>query len=445
MSKHVEIFLEEYDVHPLDSAMKQSLNSRSSLGYVGNTEKAKAGKASEFIKKYYLGYNHKSVGDPASITLYAEGVSMLAAKAIQQNHLYSGIEASTRYIDLKHLGYYLPEYLPDMAKEVAKESMEIYDLLLEPSYQMLKEKNEKPEGVTDTVWENTLRAGAFDRCRAWLVAGQKTLLSWHTNLRQAGDNLDRMETHPLSEVRSMAKNMREKCKAAYPECFTELDANTRDFNTQYSLESNYCNLRVPQIKDSLISYSKVTMHRWLSSPPSPKVCGMLKDRPYKTNVPKHFNYTGIIKANIVLDFGSWRDLQRHRPIMTQAPLLTANIGFNKWYIDELPESLSEEVVERTKNIVKKLRAMSGNASISDVDLQYVMPMGMNVSCDIQGGLSDMAYLVELRTQKTVHETLRQPMMTLAKFITESTGVKLYVDNEANVLDSRRGTQTIVEK
>ena len=51
------------------------------------------------MANFYVGYGHKSIGDCGTITLFIEGISMLAAKAIQDWPLYSGQEASTRYVD----------------------------------------------------------------------------------------------------------------------------------------------------------------------------------------------------------------------------------------------------------------------------------------------------------------------------------------------------------
>ena len=51
------------------------------------------------MSQFYVGYGHKSIGDCGSITIFIEGCSMLAAKAIQDTKLYNGQEASTRYID----------------------------------------------------------------------------------------------------------------------------------------------------------------------------------------------------------------------------------------------------------------------------------------------------------------------------------------------------------
>ena len=80
-------------------AMLQALHSRSIGGIKAHLEILRKKGADKFMETFYVGYGHKSIGDCGTCTIFIEGVSMLAAKAIQDWSLYSGQEASTRYID----------------------------------------------------------------------------------------------------------------------------------------------------------------------------------------------------------------------------------------------------------------------------------------------------------------------------------------------------------
>jgi len=83
---------------PEDVAMLQALHSRSSRGIHGHLEALAKRGSGNFMDTYYIGYGDKSIGDCGTTTIFIEGVSMLVAKAIQDWSLYSGQEASTRYI-----------------------------------------------------------------------------------------------------------------------------------------------------------------------------------------------------------------------------------------------------------------------------------------------------------------------------------------------------------
>src|SRR6185369_12087365 len=88
-------------IGPESEAMLQALHSRSIGGLRGHLEVLERRGADNFMKNFYVGYGHKSIGDCGTVSLFIEGVSMLVAKAIQDWPLYSGQEASTRYIDFQ--------------------------------------------------------------------------------------------------------------------------------------------------------------------------------------------------------------------------------------------------------------------------------------------------------------------------------------------------------
>lgn len=89
------------DAYPPEAnAMMQALYSRSPQSVFAHIKKVEEVGSDKFMAAYYVGYGHKSIGDCGSTTIFAEQVSMLAAKAIQDHPLYSGQEASTRYLDM---------------------------------------------------------------------------------------------------------------------------------------------------------------------------------------------------------------------------------------------------------------------------------------------------------------------------------------------------------
>ncbi len=64
-------------------AMLQALHSRSIGGLMHHMKVLEERGADNFMKNFYVGYGHKSIGDLGSTTIFVEGISMLAAKAIQ--------------------------------------------------------------------------------------------------------------------------------------------------------------------------------------------------------------------------------------------------------------------------------------------------------------------------------------------------------------------------
>ncbi|MDP2594212.1 MAG: hypothetical protein Q8P36_02645, partial [bacterium] len=102
-------------ITPEAEAMLQALHSRS-VGGIREHLKTLAEKGPEkFMQSFYVGYGHKSIGDCGTGTIFIEGVSMLVAKAIQDWLLYSGQEASTRYIDFSTQKFIDPIGSPESA------------------------------------------------------------------------------------------------------------------------------------------------------------------------------------------------------------------------------------------------------------------------------------------------------------------------------------------
>ena len=64
-------------------AMLQALHSRSVGGLRSHLQTLEARGADNFMKNFYVGYGHKSIGDCGTATIFIEGVSLLVAKAIQ--------------------------------------------------------------------------------------------------------------------------------------------------------------------------------------------------------------------------------------------------------------------------------------------------------------------------------------------------------------------------
>ena len=73
-------------------------------------------------------------------------------------------------------------------------------------------------------------------------------------------------------------------------------------------------------------------------------------------------------------------------------------------------------------------------------------MGYLVPCRVTQPLPHFVYRVELRTQKTVHPTLRRVAQSEARqFAAQWPQLPLHVDLDEDDWDVRRGTQTIEER
>lgn len=195
-------------------AMLQALYSRSVEGFHAHLEILKKKGPAKFMESFYVGYGHKSIGDCGFTVIFIEGVSMLVAKAIQDSMLYSGQEASTRYIDFAHQPFITPKEIGEVGKSLQEKARKFYIEGLAVMTDHIAKKFPISEGEKEQEWMKAVKARAFDIMRGFLPAGASTKLSWTTNLRQAADHLMLLRHHPLEEVRQVALAIEDALKEA---------------------------------------------------------------------------------------------------------------------------------------------------------------------------------------------------------------------------------------
>lgn len=417
-------------------AMLQALHSRSTGGIKNHLEILKKRGAENFMKQFYVGYGHKSIGDCGSVTVFVEGVSMLAAKAIQDWRLYSGQEASTRYIDFSEQKFANP-LENEEGDEILENWREFYLEAQEPVKEHLKNKFPRNESENENIYEKAIAARAFDITRSFLPAGATTNLAWRMNLRQFADELMLLRHHPLEEVKEVAEKTEKALEKALPESFGhERFLKTEKYNKKWMQESYY--YENDNAKDFELLYDNVERNILKNYE------DFLKARPFKTELPQTIGECGVVGYEFLLDFGSFRDLQRHRAVVQRMPLLTLDHGFHEWYLDELPEDVRIKAKKLLDEQLEKINSLNANDEVK----QYYVAMGYRVPCRIVGDLKALVYLAELRSTRFVHPTLVEQalrMIDSLKELFEKDGLVIHQDDEPNRFDVRRGEHDIIEK
>lgn len=413
------------------SAMLQALHSRSTGGIKNHLKILAEKGAGNFMKNFYVGYGHKSIGDCGTTTIFIEGVSMLAAKAIQDWPLYSGQESSTRYVDFQYQPFCNP-----LGTKKAAMILEKWRTFYVESMDDVREHLMKQFPCEDPSQEKTyvkaINARAFDIMRGFLPAGATTNLAWHTNLRQAADKLMLLRHHPLTEVRDIAAAIDRALSAQYPHSFLhERFEHTEKYNAHIMHDAYYFhNAQHPDfavIKDRI---DRTALPQ-----------DILHTRPMKTELPRYFREYGDIMFDFTLDFGSFRDIQRHRAITQRMPLLTTDIGFEPWYVHELPV----KVASRAKKLLLSQEKMIATLPATDATRQYYIAMGYKTANRVIGDLGGLIYLIELRSTRFVHPTLRKRAIQMAEYLLKKykkNGLVLHLDTEPHEFDVRRGTHDI---
>lgn len=413
------------------SAMLQALHSRSTGGIKDHLQILAQKGAGNFMKNFYVGYGHKSIGDCGTTTIFIEGVSMLAAKAIQDWPLYSGQESSTRYIDFRHQPLINP-----IATKKAQHILERWRKFYIDAMPHVQEHLHKKFPCTDpekmNIHTKAINARAFDIMRGFLPAGASTNLAWHTNLRQAADKLMLLRHHPLAEVRGVAEAIDKSLQKTFPHSFLhERFEHTEHYN-QTIMQKNYY-FHKKDHPDFTVVRNCINV----TSLPF----GILNKRPIKTELPRYFREFGDIMFDFTLDFGSFRDIQRHRAIMQRMPLLTTDIGFEEWYLSELPDHISRKALRLLTLQENAIHALESTPE----ERQYYIAMGYKTANRIAGDLGGLIYLTELRSTRFVHPTLRKRAIQIAQYLIKKykkSGLVLHLDTKPHEFDVQRGTHDI---
>jgi thymidylate synthase ThyX len=421
------------DLSPEVVAMLQALYSRSPRSVKEHLVKVKESGAEKIHGELLCRLRAQVIGDCGTASIFVENVSMLVAKAVQDWPLYSGQEASTRYLDMAAQEVLNPLENPE-GKEIQDAWMAFYRQALEELVPVLKERFPLKEGEKEAMYEKAIKARSFDIARGFLPAGVTTYAAWHTNLRQAYDHIKEMRNHPLAEVREVAGMIHAELKAKYP--FELLAQGVSRRGGIHSREHEGIRL-----------LRRCLDHRLLI-PVSPRHGGPRPPRETARRSPcqgRASSANATVRKHhllIPLDFGSYRDLQRHRSCVQEMPLLSTKHGFYDWYLEQLPEGLRARAVELIKAQEERIAKLDAGDEVK----QYYVAMGYTVVVKMTCPLPAAVYTAELRSSDTVHPTLRLQAQRMGEALKSAVpGLAMHHDMSPGTWNIKRGLQDIVKR
>jgi thymidylate synthase ThyX len=128
----------------------------------------------------------------------------------------------------------------------------------------------------------------------------------------------------------------------------------------------------------------------------------MESRPKFRAVPKIFR-TVRIAFKVMMDYGAFRDLQRHRRCEQYVEPLTDSLGY--LVPDDIKNSELEYEYRKAMDLVK---TYDDENVMNDVDLmQYMVPLGYLHKSIFDMDLQQLYYMVELRTKPQGHISYRR--------------------------------------
>jgi len=390
-------------------------------------------RARKFHERWVVGYGHSSVAEHAVASVAVENVSILATKAIEDSRLASYTEKSTRYQIFGRDSFYRPERIMSsefgsLYEKTCKELFDIYLEMIPHLAEHMKKAYPKETGMDDKLYEAVTKARACDTARYVLPAATLTNLAITINARSLERMITKLLSNPLTEMNDIGSSMKHEVLKVIPTLVKYADRNTYMHETDAAMPE-VCRNMIKEKADSrqvvLADYDREAENKIIASiiyryshEPYGIILGRVKrmepeekerifdefmkrlgehDTPMREL--EHAYYT----FDILVDYGAFRDVQRHRmSTQTNQPLTTAN-GY------ETPEEVKSIGYEaRFRKAMES--AKQAFERISDkfpAEAQYAVPLAFRKRTLFTWNLRELYHFVKLRSSKEGHMSYRR--------------------------------------
>lgn len=394
-----------------------------------------AEKSSKFHERWIIGYGHKSVAEHAILSLALENVSIIATKVIEDNRLASYTEKSTRYQKFDKNRYYKPPKL--MASDLGKLYedtvdfyFDTYDKIVPEMFKFLENKYPKEKGVEEKAYQSKIRNKVFDNCRYMLPVATQTNLGMTVNARQLEYAITKMLSHPLEELQQIGEEIKKASLKVIPTLVKFAQKDEYIFETAKNL-SKLSNKMLSKVeiqkeqpvtlvkfdrdaeekvltallyKYSNLPYAKVlTTVRKMSKKDKEKLIDTTLQKMTRKDQPprelEHAYYT----FDILMDYGAFRDIQRHRMTSQTNQFATTAHGYST--PDEIVEAgfkaQYDSVMEKADKTFNKISRRFPIAA------QYCVPLAYKKRTLFTMNLREVYHFVKLRTGPAGHISYRR--------------------------------------
>ncbi len=391
-------------------------------------------KAKEFHEKWVVGYGHASVAEHAVAHLAIEDVSIVASKIIEDTRLASYTEKSTRYVVFDRTKFYrVPRLMPSPHASLYEETcsflLETYTRLTETVIQAIKRETPRGEKQTERGYETACRAKGCDILRYVLPAATLTNIGMTANGRVLEHMITKLLSHPLEESREIGATLKAEVEKIIPTLLKYAERNVYMEETHRAMEAvatvqlagslpeeapDVSLVQSPEdAEDQLVAaiLYGYTMHPWrqvqervgkFSREQKERVIDEYLRRRGKHDQPlralEHLTYT----FDVLVDFGAFRDIQRHR-MCTQTP---QELGPTHGY--STPPEIGRYGLLATYDecMARAREAYDTIGREFPREAQYVLPLAYRKRVLFTWNLREIHHFVQLRSAKQGHSSYR---------------------------------------
>lgn len=406
-------------------------------------------KAEDFYQRILDGYGDDSIGELGGAHIACENVSNIASKHLEDARIGgSPLEKSTRYVwfDKKIKGDFMfykePEIMKsrfaDLYLEANRFLFSTYAKFIEPMMEYYRNMIPQEEGVSDIAYRFSIRAKACDTLRGLLPASTMTNVGIFGNGRFFESLLIKFRSNPLQEMKDLADAMQAELAKVIPSFVRRASPSHKHFppfktyftNTRKRMERmakkvtkntktekadtvelvEYDrNAEIKIISAMLYPYTRLPekqlkkMIKKMSLRERKKIIeAYMGGRTNRRHKPGRALENIYYKFDILTDFGSYRDLHRHRMLTQERQDLTTEHGYYipKELIDAGFEKEYRECMKVAETAYKKIYRKFPTQA------QYMVPFAYKIRWYYNINLRAAYWLSELRSTKQGHPTYR---------------------------------------
>lgn len=414
-----------------------------------------AEKARKFHEKWVLGYGHASVAEHAVVHVAVENATILMAKIIEDCRLASYTEKSTRYIDFGKCTHHTPASIHGDLKArydaLIADQIALYAEVLAALVGAVRAVNPKPETLSEEGYQRVITAKALDSARYLLPLAMHTSLGITMNAREAAHMINKLSSMGQGESTSIAEGIAKAASAVCPTLLSKTGwkpGMAAFFNSQTLTDAErkavmqwadhhqfepgseamptsredwvtttlFTKGRIVSVASEVQEwmgrhkshrdFARLTSHRSSGDADAAAVAelaGVVDDH---EGLPRSFESVMAVTSMIV-DFGAYRDIQRHRMTTQTLPILSPALGFDP---SPLHGSIPPALLGKIEAVQKRATVLYYNmleAGVPERDCQYHLPLATRMRLQVQWNLREVFHFIRLRSGRAGHDSYRR--------------------------------------
>jgi thymidylate synthase ThyX len=408
-----------------------------------------AARAERLYDRVFVEYGDDSIAQLGGVHLACEQASQLLCKALEWGRLAAYLEQSTRYMryDDRPGGRWrasVPDELVGTPLHTRygsflDEVFGLYGQMYEPMDAYFRRRFPKDPADSDFVYRQTIMAKTCDTLRMLLPAGTRSNLGIYATGQSYEQLLMRLAVHPLAEAREFGRLMLIELRKVIPEFLKRVDVEERGVawsrywrDLREATEDLAAKLLDGVVPDErpVVTLSdhdpegelKVAAAALYASSdlPDDQLLDLVRamtlderteiltksvgERDNRRHKPGRAWERTSYRFDVICDYGSFRDLQRHRPLTIEWQRLTPALGY------EVPTEIADAGLgsdwEQAMELSRETHDAIEAGGFPEVP-QYAVSMAYRLRFVMQMSAREALHLTELRSQPQGHPTYRR--------------------------------------